>query len=218
LRDPRHPEKKAAGISRGPFFNMSDDDLHALILYGGAVYLDATMTPSYRQLETTSAYQRGAELFRMRRGPIRLAHLDEQLQRSSPASLAFESVNDREPREGGLLSYDDVVRDSGANTPIFSAFINAWNRRLPGLACPLKLENGELYFRTLDDGSGEVWQQKTDVSPQGRWKTVQSDATGKESAAFEDVPPVLAVIFLGVVNGQHRCKSESEPVPTATVR
>ena len=41
--------------------------------------------------------------------------------------------------------------------------MNAWNRNLPGLVCPLKLQDGELYFWTLGDGSSEVWQEKTGV-------------------------------------------------------
>jgi hypothetical protein len=35
----------------------------------GAFYLNARMTPSYRKLEATAIYQRGAELCRLRRGP-----------------------------------------------------------------------------------------------------------------------------------------------------
>jgi hypothetical protein len=89
-----------------------------------------------------------------------MAHLDQHLERSSPASLAFESVNGREPREGDLLSYEDVARDQSSE--FFVAFIDAWKRRLPGLVCPLKLENGDLHFRTLGDGSGELWRQKSE--------------------------------------------------------
>ena len=85
--------------------DMSDDDLDALVLYAGAVYLDARMTPSYRELEATAAYQRGAELCRQRRGPTVLAHLDQHLERSSPASLEFEAVNGRELEVGDRLSY-----------------------------------------------------------------------------------------------------------------
>ena len=67
-------------------------------------------------------------------------------------------MNGREPRAGDLLSYEEVVKDR--NSPLFAAFINAWNRKLPGLVCTLKLENGELHYRTVGDGSGEVWQEK----------------------------------------------------------
>ncbi len=89
---------------------LSDDDMDALVLYAGAVHLDATMKPSYRELEATAAYQRGAELCRQRRGSTVLAHLDQHLERSSAASLAFESVNGREPRAGDVLGYQDVAK------------------------------------------------------------------------------------------------------------
>jgi hypothetical protein len=39
--------------------DLSDDDLDALIIYAGAVHLDARMKPSYRELEATAVYQRG---------------------------------------------------------------------------------------------------------------------------------------------------------------
>jgi hypothetical protein len=184
---------------------LSDDDLDALVLYAGAVYLNARMTPNYRELEATVAYQRGAELYRMRRGPTLLAPLDQHLERSSPASREFERVNGREPKAGDVLSYDDVARDRSAE--FFAAFINAWNRALPGLVCPLKLQNGDLYFRTLGDVSSELWQQKTGVGPQARWRAVERDATGDEPSTLEDMPTVRAVRFLGLVDGKIRCKT-----------
>jgi hypothetical protein len=117
-------------------------------------------------------------------------------------------VNGREPRAEDLLSYEDVARDQDA--AFLAAFVNAWNRALPGLVCPLKLQDGDLYFRTLGDGSGEVWQPKTDVGPQARWRAVQRDAAGNESAADGDMPTVPGVRFLGLVNGRHRCKADAE--------
>lgn len=188
--------------------DMSDDDLDALVLYAGAVYLDARMTPNYQELEATAAYQRGAELYRLRRGPTPLAHLDQHLERSSLASLAFEAVNGREPRAGDLLSYEEVARDRSVE--FFVAFIDAWKRRLPGLVCPLKLQDGGLYFRELGDGSSEVWQQKTDAGPQARWRAVQRDATGNAQGAPDDMPTASAIRFLGIMTGRHRCKAPSE--------
>jgi hypothetical protein len=95
---------------------------------------------------------------------------------------------------------------------------NAWNRRLPGLVCPLKLSDGELYLRTLGEGSDKDWQQKTGVRLQARWRAVQKDATGKEPGTLEDMPTVPTVRFLGVVNGTHRCKPDSEPSLKRQVR
>jgi hypothetical protein len=83
------------------------------------------------------------------------------------------------------------------------------------LACPLKLQDGELYFRTLGDGSGEVWQQKTGAGPQARWRAVQCDTIGNDSAAHEDIPTLHGVRFLGLVNGKHRCKPDLADQPPA---
>jgi hypothetical protein len=176
------------------------------------------MKPNYRELEATAAYQRGAELYRLRRGPALLAHLDQHLQRSTPASLAFEAVCGREPEAGDVLSYEDVARNP--STEFFSAFIDAWKRRLPGLVCPLKLENGQPYFRTLGDGSGEVWQEKIDVAPQVPWSAVEWAASGNEPSALEHMPTVPSVRFLGVLNGKHRyqfdAKKSQLPDPRGT--
>jgi hypothetical protein len=185
---------------------LSDDDLDALVLYAGAFCLDARMKPNYRELEATAAYQRGAELYRLRRGLTLLAHVDQHLERSTLASLAFESVNGREPREGDLLSYEDVVKDRSVE--FFAAFIDAWERRLPGIVCPLKLQDGELYFRTRGDGDGEMWHGKIDADPEARWRAVQCDAGGNESGAREDMATVPIIRFLGVVNGKHRCQCD----------
>ena len=167
---------------------------------------DETELP--RAGSNAAAYQRSAELCRLRRGAILLAHLDQHLERSSIASLEFERVNGREPKAGDLLSNDDVARDQSAE--FFAAFINAWNRRLPGLVCPLKLQDGLAYFRTLGDDSSEIWQQRTRAGTQARWSAVQRDAAGTESDTREDMPTVPGVRFLGVVYGRHRCTADSQ--------
>jgi hypothetical protein len=226
IPDRKHPSLPATGINPASFplgsmesraairalllgrSALSDDDLDALILYAGAVYLDARMKPNYRELEATAAYQRGAELYRLRRGPTLLAHVDQHLQRSTFASLEFEAVHGREPKAGDRLSYEDMARDQ--NAQFLAAFINAWGRKLPTLVCPLKLQDGELYFRTLGDDSSEVWQQKTDAGPQTRWRAVQRDAMGDEPGAPEVIPTVPIIRFLGVVNGKHRCQLDAK--------
>jgi hypothetical protein len=74
-----------------------------------------------------------------------------------------------------------------------AAFISAWERSLPNLVCPLKLQDGVLYFRALGDDSSEVWRQKTDADPQARWRAVQRDATGNDYGALEgNLEAVLA--------------------------
>jgi hypothetical protein len=110
-----------------------------------------------------------------------LAHLDQHPAPRSVDNLEFEVVNGREPRQA-TGCFEDVVRNQDA--PFLGAFIDAWKRRLPGLVCPLKLQDGVLYFRTLGNDSSEVWQQKTDAHPQARWRAVQRDATGNDCVAL----------------------------------
>jgi hypothetical protein len=66
------------------------------------------------------------------------------------------------------------------------------------------------YFRTLGDGSSELWHQKTAVGPQAQWRAVQRDAMGDEPAALEDMPTVPSVRFLGVLNGKHRYQLDAK--------
>ena len=78
-----------------------------------------------------------------------------------------------------------------------------------------ELEAARVYQRgaglwPLGDGSGEVWQEKTDVGQQARWRAVEWNATSNESGVLEDRPTVAAVRFLGVVNGKHRCKPTTQ--------
>jgi hypothetical protein len=122
------------------------------------------------------------------------------------ASLAFESVNGREPKAGDVLSFEDVAGDR--SEPLLAAFMFAWNRALRRVVCPLKLENGVLYFRTLGNRSGEGWQEKTEVGPQARWRTVERAATGALDC-LEDMPTLPAIGFLGVTNGKPHCKTLS---------
>lgn len=54
----------------------------------------------------------GGQLLKNGAGPeYLLAHLDQRLERNSPASLAFENVHGREPKAGDLLSFEEVARD-----------------------------------------------------------------------------------------------------------
>ncbi len=100
-----------------------------------------------------------------------MPHFDQHPNCSSRALLEFEAVLGREPKAADMLSYEDVAGDRSVE--FFGAFIDAWKRRLPGLVCPLKLQEGELHFRTLGgdgvgDGASELWLQKTVAGPQAR--------------------------------------------------
>jgi hypothetical protein len=84
-------------------------DEDALAIYSAMSYLDATMAPTYHDVEPTTAYIRGQELRDAVYGPIIPAHLDEHLKRYTRASGEFELAFGREPKAGDVLRYEHVA-------------------------------------------------------------------------------------------------------------
>ena len=64
---------------------LSPYDEDALAIYSAMSYLDATMDPTYHEVEPTAAYKRGQELRDALYGPIIPAHDDEHLRRYTRA-------------------------------------------------------------------------------------------------------------------------------------
>jgi hypothetical protein len=69
---------------------LSSFDEDVLAIYSAMSYLDATMYPTYHEVESTAAYKRGQELRDALYGPIVPAHDDEHLKRYTRASGEFE--------------------------------------------------------------------------------------------------------------------------------
>jgi hypothetical protein len=185
---------------------LSENDEDALCLYGGDVWLHYGMSPGPSELEMSTAYARGREIYEQQHGPPVLAHLDPALQRCTAASIAFERVFQREPKKGDVLRYQDVERhavETGAL--IFERFIEAWQRRIPELTCPLKLRNGRLFQRIAMPGEEAEWQENREHTPEHRWRDVEACCADGELPKAEEMPTIRAVVFLGVVNGTHRC-------------
>jgi hypothetical protein len=99
---------------------------------------------------------------------------------------------------------------------LYGSFIEAWQRQLPQIPCPLKIEDdGERLFRHLNPrcNNGIEWEEATDVYPEVKWRHIEWDA-------FHDIlpdrgisgitPHTSAVTFLGVVDGKHRCRPATE--------
>ena len=214
------PQSRAATrvllAQRRPKFSGADRD--ALILYAGAHWINRSMEPD--GLEHTAAYQRGRKLHDERHGPVIPAHLDPHYKRSTQASLRFELVFGREPKPGDSLRYIDVERSHEAFLSSIGDFIGAWRRQIPDMLCPLKIEDGRLYHR-LRRGAcwpgneiiaieGE-WREAIDQSPQRWWSNVERDV-GEVGLGVNlaEMPRVSAVVFSGVVDGQHRCRPATE--------
>ncbi len=129
---------------------LSAFDEDALAIYSAMSYLDATMEPSYHDVEPTAAYVRGQELRDALYGPIIPAYLDEHLKRYTRASGEFELAFGREPKAGDILSLKHVARVHSSENYLreLGRFIEAWQRQLPHLTCPLRFEDGRLFRKS----------------------------------------------------------------------
>ncbi len=206
------PQSRAAAralLSRRNALSQYDED--ALTLYGGSVYLNARMSPDSHDLAATAAYSRGKELYEQRHGPPMPAHLDLHQQRFSQASGQFELAFGREPRAGDVLLFEDVqlTHSPAVNGFHFGLFIEAWQRRIPELTCPLKLEGGRVFLRLNPKyNNGQEWEEATDELPEWRWRWVEEEAKGAKGELPEpgSMPTIAGVVFLGLIDGKHQCR------------
>jgi hypothetical protein len=114
---------------------------------------------------------RGRELVRKTIVP---AHEDPKWNQRTAASSRFVHCFNREPAEGDLLRWEHVRVINGPefNLDKYQAQIEAWNRQLPHLPCPLKFENDRLFKRLR---TGE-WFEAVDVNWGSHWRHVEDEA------------------------------------------
>jgi len=182
-------------------------DEDALAIYNFMSYLNATMEPSYHDVEATAIYARGQALRDRLHGPIIPCHLDAHHKRRTRASGEFELAFGREPKEGDILRCQHVALiHSPENHAIhFGKLIEAWHRQLPQLTCPLKFEDGRLFRRLRPERRGEEakWGEYPGIHWVERWFAIPEVL---ENSTIEASGPVLAVTFLGVAGGGHECR------------
>ena len=190
---------------------LSPFDEDALAIYSAMSYLDATMEPSYHEVEPTAAYARGRELRDALYGPIIPAYLDEHLKRYTRASCEFELVFGREPKLGDILHFEHVARmhSSENHSGEFSRFTEAWQRQFPQLRCPLKFEDGRLFRRLRPDKLDEIptWEEDLQIQPEERWLSIPEVLSDTD---FETMITISAIVFLGVVGVKHQCRPATE--------
>jgi hypothetical protein len=190
---------------------LSPFDEDALAIYSVMSYLDATIEPSYHDVEPTAAYVRGQELRDALYGPIIPAYLDEHLKRYTRASGEFELAFGREPKTGDILSLKHVARVHSPENYLreFRRLTGAWERQLPQLTCPLKFEDGRLFRRLRPNRLGEIpkWEEDVRIQPDERWVSIPEVLA---NADFEAMTTISAVIFLGVVGVKHQCRPVTE--------
>jgi hypothetical protein len=187
--------------AKGHKEELSPEDDDALTLYCLTCLLTSRMSPSYAELEKTAAYKRGKEVDERLHGPIIPGLPGPSI---GTAALSFQMRFGREPVAGDVLRYQDVFV---CDLVIYNTFITAWCRQIPELPCPLKVENGHLFFRQDPKcNDGQEWNGP-DERTLSDWSCVEAEANdGNYPPNDDDSPTIQAVVFLGVINGQHRCK------------
>jgi hypothetical protein len=211
--------------SRPRVFTQLDED--AIAIYSSMSYLDATVCPSYDQVEPTPIYARGSDLRDALYGPIIPVHQDEHIKRHTRASGEFELAFGREPKAGDILRYRHLqLTHSFENySRVFGRIIEAWQRQLPQLICPLRYEKERLFRRLTPERHGveSKWQEDTTIDPLKRWFEIPGIAANSELKANLILP---AIVFKGVVGDKHQCKGpteedlqrpETEPVKVPTI-
>src|SRR5271157_1255780 len=197
--------------SRPNHFTQFGED--ALAIYNAMPYLDAHMTPSYDEVEPTAIYRRGQELRNKLYGPIIPAALDQHIKRYTRESGEFELAFGREPKAGDMLRYQhQALMHSAENySRQFGRIMEAWERQLPHVTCPLKFEDGRLFRRLLPERRGEEsrWEEDVRIQPEERWLTIDEVIVNTHIEA-ETAITIPALVFLGVVGVKHQCRPATD--------
>ncbi len=204
---------------------LSQEELDCLRLYSGESYLNVTTRPDCKDLERTPAYAHGKEIHLLLCGPTVPYHLNAKAKRSSLASISFGAAFGREPRAGDILRFEDVQRAAIGKRHSVENFIRAWKRQLPEMPCPLRVDGERIFCRvkrnqnsylrppSVPADDGFYWAEASEFSAQEKWRRVELhafDAYAKEHGIRQlgTLPHCPAVVFLGVVDGEHRCRPQ----------
>jgi hypothetical protein len=175
---------------------MPQADQDALILYRGVVLLNATMDPSYAELERTAAYVRGEELSTESAIP---SNYFESVN-STPATLAFHLGFGRTPERGDLLRFRDVelIHSPGWYVKNVRDFSEAWTRQLTTLPCPLRVDDDNRVFCRLGktarkENGGQEWQEVIEHLHRVErcWRSIEIEALGGDRIYIPDDPQQL---------------------------
>ena len=199
-------------------------DEDAVQLYDMAFELHGQVHPDWRTIREAPIGIRGEELQRQKYGPIIPVHECPGWSQWTHSSSEFRHCFNREPVEGDLLRWEHVraMRGPEINEIKFGDQIEAWQRQLPHLPCPLKFEEGRLFKRQRNGD----WFEAVDVSWRARWWGVECDARGAPGdwaygtcpELWSDPDPnplarmasILAVTFLGVIDGKNACRPATD--------
>jgi len=104
---------------------------------------------------------------------------------------------------GDVLRYQDVLLSDLVN---YDQFITAWHRQIPELPCPLKVENGHIFWHQNPRyNDGQEWNGP-DEHTLSHWRCVEAEANDGNYLPTKDAPTIPAVVFLGLIDGEHKCR------------
>ena len=194
------PQSRAAAralVSQRTTLSPADSD--ALTLYTARNWLS---TQELRPLEATAVYQRGKELHLRLFGTTGDEYDgdDPLWQRKDRTQRAFEFVFHRDPKPGDILRSSELIEcwRSGVLAD-FSAIIAAWERSLPGLPCPLRVEDGRVLFRhnLAFTGQPPEWSESfASQAPHVWWSFIEEEVTG-EACRYLNESKIASVVRLG---------------------
>jgi hypothetical protein len=110
-----------------------------------------------------------------------------------------------------------VTRGPTALKLYFGRIIEAWERQIPDLICPYKFE-GDRLFRHLRKGACSAcngpaaieggWHEAIAEGPEWNWREVEKHVKGYTwpPPKLDDIPAILAIVFLGLIDGKHACR------------
>ncbi len=187
---------------------LSPYDADCLTNYCMTVYIHAGVDPDYKVVEPTEVYRRGKELHDRIYGPIVPPHLDPEDKRRTMASIFFSDIKGRQPEPGDILRYEEIAEiycGEGFKREI-KEFEQAWARRMPDLPCPLKFENGRLYYRSTDSKPKGAWVEHHMADPRFWWDSIEDEVLGRQSNGRTEFEPdwrptISAVVFLESEDG-----------------
>jgi hypothetical protein len=110
-----------------------------------------------------------------------------------------------------MLRFEDVlVLHSTENyARQLGRMIEAWQRQLSYLTCPLKFEDGRLSRRLAPErrGAEPKWEEDIRIQPAVRWLKIPEVIANTD---FETMLTTSALVFLGVADVKHQCRPATE--------
>lgn len=209
-------EERMRNTCAAPAGELSQEDQDCLDIVEIAMKVNGAANPNYHDIEATLAWKRGWEIHQ-RLYPITPVHLDPLFGKldKCQAFYSFAAVHGRDPLEGDVLAYEDVVRvfTNEVHSCLYNQLLHdAWERQIKNLPYPLKSLNGLLYLRTSDPRTGDVkWEEHHDFvqdHPQYRWRRVEEDlGRDKTVLARVHLPITPVVVFCIDSEGEYSVKS-----------